>query len=168
MLNERWAQALLHYKADLSAPSYPASESGHIGRAAIDGALVIYDPDDPPSWLREVLESRDDDGFTPEFWEDRAATFDTRVSDMDTELTLSPEGAPVPEDDEDDLTDHLTIAANPEIGLWVDHYDPEVTLEVTRVDPNTSRAYGTLNVGGRETEGYGLPISSLYSYYRRA
>lgn len=37
----------------------------------IDGALVIFDCDDPPSWLVGVLEARDEDGNT----ETREATY---------------------------------------------------------------------------------------------
>jgi hypothetical protein len=35
----------------------------------IDNVMVIFDEDDPPSWLAEVLANRDDDGNTPEFYE---------------------------------------------------------------------------------------------------
>lgn len=35
--------------------------------SAIDGALVIYNGRNPPPWLKPVLESMDDDGYTPEF-----------------------------------------------------------------------------------------------------
>ena len=30
----------------------------------IDGALVVFDSDDPPGWLDPVLEDRDEDGHT--------------------------------------------------------------------------------------------------------
>lgn len=33
-----------------------------LGRAIIDGAVVIYDLDDPPKWLKPILAYRDDDG----------------------------------------------------------------------------------------------------------
>lgn len=33
--------------------------------AIIDGALVIYNGDSPPVWLKPILEMRDDNGNTP-------------------------------------------------------------------------------------------------------
>lgn len=38
------------------------SESGDVGRASVDGTLVIYDPNDVPGWLQEILTARDEDG----------------------------------------------------------------------------------------------------------
>lgn len=38
------------------------SDSGNVGRASIDGTLVIYDLDDRPAWLNAVLAARDEDG----------------------------------------------------------------------------------------------------------
>lgn len=43
------------------------------GWAIVDGCLVIYNIDDKPSWLGDVLESRDEDGNTPEFQKEAAA-----------------------------------------------------------------------------------------------
>lgn len=40
------------------------SDSGSVGRASIDGTLVVYDLDDVPMWLVTVLEGRDDGGNT--------------------------------------------------------------------------------------------------------
>lgn len=40
------------------------SESGSVGRASIDGTLVVYDPEDCPEWLANVLTRRDEDGNT--------------------------------------------------------------------------------------------------------
>ena len=34
-----------------------------------DGILVIYDEDDPPSWLAKVFDEADDNGETQEFRE---------------------------------------------------------------------------------------------------
>ena len=39
------------------------------GWAIIDGAIVIYNIDDPPDWLIPVLELLDEDGYTPSFYE---------------------------------------------------------------------------------------------------
>jgi hypothetical protein len=69
-LNEDWVQELLTYKVTLEArdgknyggPKF--SDSGEIGRAWVDGVLVVYDLSDAPAWLGEVLEARDDDGNT--------------------------------------------------------------------------------------------------------
>ena len=33
-----------------------------IGRALIDGAVVVYNLDDPPAWLQSILANRDEDG----------------------------------------------------------------------------------------------------------
>jgi hypothetical protein len=60
-LDPDWVQDLLEYKATLQAGG---SDSGNVGRAAIDGALVVYDLEDPPYWLVPVLEARDEDGNT--------------------------------------------------------------------------------------------------------
>jgi hypothetical protein len=66
-LNADWVQALLKYEVTLTPPDqerdpgYPGSESHCIGRAWIDGALVVYDLEDPPKWLIPVLNERDDD-----------------------------------------------------------------------------------------------------------
>jgi len=40
------------------------SDSGHVGRAWVDGVLVIYDLMDVPLWLATALDARDDDGNT--------------------------------------------------------------------------------------------------------
>jgi hypothetical protein len=34
-----------------------------------DGVMVIYDEDDPPSWLAKVFVEADEDGHTPAFKE---------------------------------------------------------------------------------------------------
>jgi hypothetical protein len=34
-----------------------------------DGVMVIYDEDDPPSWLAKVFADADENGETPEFRE---------------------------------------------------------------------------------------------------
>jgi hypothetical protein len=66
-LNVNWVQGLLSYTHDLSAPDNEPgiyTDSGYVGRAWIDGALVVYDPEDCPAWLAEVLTQRDEDGNT--------------------------------------------------------------------------------------------------------
>jgi hypothetical protein len=40
------------------------SDSGSVGRASIDGVLVIYDLDDIPAWFAGALRVRDEDGNT--------------------------------------------------------------------------------------------------------
>jgi hypothetical protein len=40
------------------------SNSGYVGRSWIDGALVVYDPEDCPKWLADALKSQDEDGNT--------------------------------------------------------------------------------------------------------
>lgn len=35
-----------------------------VGRALIDGCMVIYDLDDPPVWLRAVIRAQDENGNT--------------------------------------------------------------------------------------------------------
>lgn len=61
MLNEIWVQQLLKYEATLAAP---ANDNKGVGRAWVDGALVVYDLDDIPVWLEPVLNARDADGCT--------------------------------------------------------------------------------------------------------
>lgn len=69
-LNEIWVQELLAYEKTLEArdgknyggPKF--SDSGSVGRAWIDGTIVVYDLDDAPAWLAEVLAARDEDGNT--------------------------------------------------------------------------------------------------------
>ena len=39
-----------------------------------DGILVIYDEDDPPSWLAKVIEEADEDGNTPQVGATRQMT----------------------------------------------------------------------------------------------
>lgn len=58
-LDPDWVQDLLEHKVTLRAGD---SDSGEIGRAWIDGTLVVWDLQDPPRWLETVLEGRDDDG----------------------------------------------------------------------------------------------------------
>lgn len=62
-LDEDWVQDLLEYKVTLKAGS---SDSGGIGRAWIDGALVVYDLEDPPIWFAPVLDlsEESEDGNT--------------------------------------------------------------------------------------------------------
>ena len=62
-LSDAWIEELLNYDATL-APKDFTSESGNVGRAAIDGALVVFDLDDPPAWLKPVLDMRDENGNT--------------------------------------------------------------------------------------------------------
>lgn len=40
------------------------SNSGYVGRSSIDGALVVYDPEDCPKWLADALHAQDEDGNT--------------------------------------------------------------------------------------------------------
>ena len=40
------------------------TDSGYVGRAWVDGVLVVYDLMDVPQWLATVLDARDDDGDT--------------------------------------------------------------------------------------------------------
>ena len=66
-LNGDWVQDLLAYKDTLAPPEFiQGSDSGGIGRAWIDGALVVYDLEDPPVWLAPVLDAsmRDENGDT--------------------------------------------------------------------------------------------------------
>lgn len=62
MLDAGWLQNLITYQVTLEAP---AGNRQGIGRAIIDGALVIYDLDAPPAWLAPVLSARDEDGNVP-------------------------------------------------------------------------------------------------------
>ena len=39
-----------------------AGSATSVGRVLIDGAVVIYNCDDPPLWLRPVLYAQDEDG----------------------------------------------------------------------------------------------------------
>jgi hypothetical protein len=50
--------------SDDSARSQFRSESGSVGRAWIDGVLVVYDLADAPAWLVTVLDAQDEDGNT--------------------------------------------------------------------------------------------------------
>lgn len=62
-LNEEWVQNLLSYRATLAAPDEAlASDSGSVGRASIDGCIVVYDLEDPPAWLVPILNARNEDG----------------------------------------------------------------------------------------------------------
>lgn len=64
-LNDDWAQELLTCVVTLEAPSDKrGTDSGEIGRAWVDGTLVVYDLQDVPAWLAPVLEARDEDGNT--------------------------------------------------------------------------------------------------------
>lgn len=38
-----------------------------LSRVVINGAVVIYDPFDPPHWLTPILDARDENGDVPEF-----------------------------------------------------------------------------------------------------
>jgi len=38
----------------------------------VDGVMVIYDLNDPPSWLKPILAARDEDGNTPSFYKKAA------------------------------------------------------------------------------------------------
>lgn len=54
MLDQRVIDRALKVKAaDVAHPT---------SRAVIDGAVVIYNLDDPPAWLVPVLAARDEDG----------------------------------------------------------------------------------------------------------
>lgn len=45
------------------AMSVKADDASHsTSRAIIDGAVVIYNLDDPPAWLTPILDARDEDG----------------------------------------------------------------------------------------------------------
>lgn len=61
-LNDKWVQELLKYNVTLKPPSYSGSDSGAIGRVWIDGTLVVYDLEDCPKWLQDILDQRDEDG----------------------------------------------------------------------------------------------------------
>jgi hypothetical protein len=66
-LKDEWVQDLLKYRRTLAPPVYGGrehvgSESGSIGRACVDGTLIIYDIDDQPKWLEELFAQQDDDG----------------------------------------------------------------------------------------------------------
>lgn len=63
-LTEKWVQDLLKYNRTLKpvAGGHGSSDSGAVGRAWIDGTLVVYDLEDTPSWLQTVLDGRDEDG----------------------------------------------------------------------------------------------------------
>ena len=63
-LSEKWVQDLLDHNCTLEAPPYAGSGSGAISRNWIDGALVIYDLEDPPAWLKPILMIQDEDGNT--------------------------------------------------------------------------------------------------------
>lgn len=39
--------------------------------AIVDGCLVIYDANDAPKWLTDQLMSRDEDGNTPAFYDEK-------------------------------------------------------------------------------------------------
>lgn len=72
-LNDDWVQQLLKYEVTLEPPEeFSGSSYGNISRAWIDGTLIVFDPDDVPSWLSEVLLHRDEDGNT-ELAEPRSA-----------------------------------------------------------------------------------------------
>jgi len=58
-LDVDWCQQLLRHETTLAPPKH--SEIA-IGRAWIDGVLVVWDLDDPPGWLDVVLAQRDEDG----------------------------------------------------------------------------------------------------------
>lgn len=60
-LDEAWVQGLLRYEKTLAPPE---GNTKKIGRAWIDGCLVVYDPDDCPLWLALALGTRDDEGNT--------------------------------------------------------------------------------------------------------
>lgn len=59
-LADDWLQFLIQHDALAAPPEANIS----IGRSIIDGTLVIYPLDNPPSWLEGVLADRDDDGNT--------------------------------------------------------------------------------------------------------
>jgi hypothetical protein len=67
-LRDSWVQEILNYECSLEDPTEwgddPGSDSGDVGRAAIDGTIVVYDPQDVPTWLQSVLDARDEDGNT--------------------------------------------------------------------------------------------------------
>jgi hypothetical protein len=65
MIPEDRLQEILESK-DQDAALAACTEHGYVeGWALIDGALVVYDVDTPPTWLAPVLATRDDDGNTP-------------------------------------------------------------------------------------------------------
>jgi len=62
-LYDEWVQQLLRYEVTLEPPAdFEGSDSGAINRHAIDGTLIVYDPDDMPKWLQELEAKKDDDG----------------------------------------------------------------------------------------------------------
>jgi hypothetical protein len=59
-------------KAAFRVPGHDRS----VSRALIDGAMVIYNTEDPPTWLRAVIRSRDEDGNTSEAMDVRGVASD--------------------------------------------------------------------------------------------
>jgi hypothetical protein len=64
--------------ADDGERSEFGSDSGRVGRSWIDGTLVVYDPEDCPKWLADVLARQNEDGDTNDervsgVWERQAA-----------------------------------------------------------------------------------------------
>lgn len=54
----------------------------------MDGALIVYDPADPPEWMKEAIATRDEDGNTPQFYrshppeQDRIPSCDPSLSQL--------------------------------------------------------------------------------------
>lgn len=53
---------MLNEQTIMDAFNVPAYGQG-VGRAYIDGSVLIYDLDDIPSWVQVLLDGRDDDGL---------------------------------------------------------------------------------------------------------
>lgn len=59
-----WCGPGLHQAIiDKALNVYAPTSAGHsTGRALIDGAVIIYNLDEPPAWLVPILAARDEDG----------------------------------------------------------------------------------------------------------
>jgi hypothetical protein len=63
-LPEARLQQLIERKNASEALSWCEAHGYSEGWAIIDGAMVIYDIDNPPVWLAPILDLQDDDGNT--------------------------------------------------------------------------------------------------------
>jgi hypothetical protein len=61
---DRLQEIILHKDAE-RALDWCTRHQYSEGWAIIDGAMVIYDIDNPPVWLRPILAMRDEDGNSP-------------------------------------------------------------------------------------------------------
>ena len=62
MHTEQEPQELDQFIIDRALAVSAEGSATPVSRAVIDGAVVIYNTDDPPLWLRPVLAARDEDG----------------------------------------------------------------------------------------------------------